>query len=471
MIRAEEVAAILKEAEDSGVAPQPVTDQPEEFLSAFYSAWVKNGGKHRGKNRNSIRKMISFLSGTSEVKSLHPKLKGRTKVKRKDAAAMIGLFLEKWELQQHGDPQTLTSLYVPFESSDIERLRSTLIEAMFPQGSAASRKGIALSLEDSGARGRPVSYDLYRDMLEENNALIVVSRHRIVQRHRTFDSTLQMFWPILKSYTEIMDEQKCRYIIWILDIGTRNVQDPGSWQDYSNVQLLKSQLEAFSSFESYNDTEHYLDSHDDSEDDLYRLFASSSKTERMKYWSILNQYASIIVTNLRDDEIIHLFPEEVTKQSHPRFRSYGLTSEHLLPRLLPVRWSNIPHISNAEKDDLSDATFTVTLKLGDSEDRHRPSVQYSMLALDSKDTRPQEAKSKESPVRQIELPHPGQEFDDAYRLAYHATRYRLKGDKIKREDERSLGGNSINYLRQIGFEVLSIQKFFQLFRYSTNIHE
>ncbi len=145
--RVEKITAALNEIEEKGSFPDCVTETPGAFLWEFYKAWVAHGGLDGGKNRNSIRRMRDvWLTGDTEVKSLHPKLTGRIRISKNDAKSLMSLFLGRWKFVgvKEGGWVLTPDGYAPFQCRDCRKLCDMLADAMYPEGSEQARGGLLL---------------------------------------------------------------------------------------------------------------------------------------------------------------------------------------------------------------------------------------------------------------------------------------------------------------------------------------
>ena len=145
-----------------------VVETPGAFLWEFYKAWVDNGGRDGGKNRNSIRRMRDvWLTGNSEVKSLHPKLTGKVRISKDDAKSLMSLFLGRWKFVgvKEGDWVLTPDGYAPFPCRDCASLCDQLANAMYPEGSSQARIGLALP-----ERAGDTTLGRHAEQLGESNA-------------------------------------------------------------------------------------------------------------------------------------------------------------------------------------------------------------------------------------------------------------------------------------------------------------
>jgi hypothetical protein len=131
LARSEKIAAALAQIDRGEDPPDCVTETPGAFLWEVYKVWLDQGGQDGGKNRNSIRRMRdTWLTGKHEVKSLHPKLSGRVRLSRRDAEALIWLFLTKWHYEP-GDSHADEEGYIAFPSKEITELQRAVIAVIF----------------------------------------------------------------------------------------------------------------------------------------------------------------------------------------------------------------------------------------------------------------------------------------------------------------------------------------------------
>src|SRR5215467_3559080 len=80
-------------------------EAPAEFVRDLAQRWKEKGGTVAGKPRHSDRYLDDLLRWQSTpIRSLTPKLVGRTNLKAADAETLVRLFLSHWEYV--GDPNS-----------------------------------------------------------------------------------------------------------------------------------------------------------------------------------------------------------------------------------------------------------------------------------------------------------------------------------------------------------------------------
>ncbi len=468
MVSSVDVEAALHEIDQSGRVPGWIRDDPGGFLSDLYALWVANGGRVSGKNRNSIRNLMAWLGPTSQVKSLPQKLRGAVKLKETDATVLVHEFLKRWKPLEAraGHVGTADTGYQPFPSEERALLVDNLIRAMYAPDREGANRHIQLRetrAQRANLSDEIVSPEVYKRMLAGADALVVFSRHRSVASESFLAQAMEGFWQILRGFSDVLKEdERQRTIIWVLNIGNRQVEDKNAWRDFINVEILKAQLEAFAHFDSQEDLRD--NSEDNSGEDFADLLDNRIRKKiempsaeyRIDRWKRLIENSVLIIEHLRDEEINTLFPEEMKEDKAERVKDIGVFAEHLLPHALPPAWTNITRLYRDEMKSVSDATFAAMLHLPKSKDETSPRVEYYAYA-------PLHRGPTRGRIMQVPLAPPGEAYDDAFHLAYLSARYRLKDRFGNASKKKASGRTAVRYLRKLGFEVLTVPDLFRLF--------
>jgi len=452
----------LEETDRTGRAPMLIRENPGQFLRDMYEVWHHQGGKEGGRWRNSIRKMRDeWLVGRQSVPSLHPKLMGRVKVTHSNARALVGLFLERWRYGEGGD--ALTSMtsdgYVRFPAFDTRKLRDGLVEGIMKQ--IAPRQGLALPLQvderDSVKETERRWVDVEK-VMHECDALITLSRHKIAVGASPWQ-TIRSVWHMLNHLFE-HDQSKGfpdRLFVWVIDLGSREVEQPEAFEEYFNAGLLALQLASFANFDTTKGYEG-----EGRPQLLSRLtIRESIRRDELRRW--LAERAVIVVQNLRLEEINFADTEEEKRLSTVRLKDIGVTAEHVLPSATPRAWGReLRHLYGREIA-AADATFTVFMRQSGWRvgDKSYPIRYFAHTPL--RPTRNGGATSQapaEWITRSEELMAPDANYDDAVRLLYWASRYRLGRDD---SETSTVGWQALAYLRKIGFRVLTLPAFLRIF--------
>ena len=453
---------LLTEIDRTGNAPAETKDRPGEFFRKLYEAWYENGGKAGGKARNSIRRMRNeWLVNEKHVRSLHPKLTGQVKFDRQDGRTLIELFLSRWEYvgSKRKDDAVTADGYVPFVSPDLERLVETLLDAIYGKDDQDDATILlpTIGTEDVEApTSVQASVKDYFSFIREADALITISSRRTILG-KTPVQGMRNWWQSIE-YLSQDDQTKDNLFIWIIDLGSRQVEDEGAFAEYLNAGSLALHFSAFARFSS----EHDQDDFDHANvGPMGRRLSLPDDRKRLERWQWFKAHSAVVIRKRDDISIAAIYREEDALLDSLRLKGLGLNAEHVLPRTVPSNWaSRLEKFFGHFIGDLANASLAVAYK------REKYSQKRNVLYLATSDPSSVDDEMDNDARKEIvaptldivELPSPGNQYDDAYRLVYLASRYRL-----------SKGGNSGDeklataYLHQLGFEVLEVEDFIKLF--------
>ncbi len=235
--------ALIKISERVELSGDPRSD-PARFVRDVHKRWKDEGGKVGGKPRHSDRFLENCLSEQRvPVRSLTPKLVGKTRIQPDDAEALMRVFLSKWPVlgANGGDIE-----YKPFLSNKeidavtahsrelIEANETPLSAVVSPQESSQSLPG-----EDIGG--------LITRFFEEADALITISpEHTLITQPKT---ELIGFRNLMNGLMAIeRRDKKARPLIWVLDLGDQLFEDLDARRKYLNVQTLIGRFKALKRF-------------------------------------------------------------------------------------------------------------------------------------------------------------------------------------------------------------------------------
>ena len=480
--RVEKITAALTEIEQSGSMPDCVTETPGAFLWEFYKAWVDNGGQDGGKNRNSIRRMRDhWLTDDTEVKSLHPKLTGRIRISKDDAKSLVSLFLGRWKFVgvKEGDWVLTSDGYAPFQCRDCKKLCDTLADAMYPVGSKQARIGLQLPVHTSDVRFEEIQTDwsTVASLYRASDAIINFSRRRS-SLGASHPETTKFFWHMFRDFYETMEDHNPIFI-WIIDIGSRQVEDEEAWAEFFNFEMLKAQFRSFATFDSIDDEESSDIERDIESDEnvhksgIHDAFLHSLKipeqSHREKRWKWLCDHTVIIIQNLRKEEFDHLYRDEDVDKI--RVKDIGVTAENILPKMLPHHWARhrqLRELYGQNIDNVANATLTAFFKLEGWNDQQAKSktaanLRYFAHALTSRNISPEKTDVRPMTVSK-EIDSPGEFYDEAFRIVYWAARHRLERRKLEQQDVNDVWAIAIAYLKNQGFQVLRLHEFLEVHR-------
>ncbi len=482
--RIDRITATLAGIDSGDVLPDCVIETPGLFLLEFYKAWVENGGQDGGKNRNSIRRMRDrWLINDSEVKSLHPKLTGRIRISKSDARSLMGLFLGRWKFVsvKEGDWGLTPDGYAPFPCEDCQKLCDRLVDVMYPEGGELALHGLLLPVKASGddLGDLHAEWANVAKVYRESDCIINFSRHRVALGE-TPPETMRLFWHLFENFYETMEERN-QIFIWIIDIGSRQVEDEEAWAEFFNFEMLKAQFRAFATFDAAGDADDSgaenapkkpaKDQRSSIHDAFLRSLTIPERTHREKRWNWLCDHTVIMIQNLRKEEFNQLYKEQDEGIDDIRLKDIGVTAENILPKMLPPAWARDRHLKDlygANLETVTEATLTAFLKQDGWKSEEVPSkqsgvdVRYFAHALTHRQasaTNPDLAATANS----RELDSPGDVYDEAFRIVYWAARHRL----VSGSEGGGRNGDwaiAVAYLNNQGFRTLRLSDFLAIHR-------
>ena len=293
------------------------------------------------------------------------------------------------------------------------------------------------------------------DLTETSDAILTISRKRTFIDQSNADSCKGM-WHLLNRLRNVepSNEDERFTFIWSLDFGPRIVEEQGAFDTFANVAQLAFQFHCVKKFDTIYDHDHQgmtgLSSR-------ARIFEPDKRKNR---WDWFVNRTVIIAMNLRREEFEDLYQEDDASLRSMRISDIGISSEHVLPSITPPLWSS--HLKEFHDDDVevSDATFTVFLSKKDDSIHESNSHRLRYLAHIALSDEEMNAVGGRWTAKSIELPSPGQSYDEAIGLMYLAARYRLGKCTPTEVDD---GLTAVAYLRKFGFQVLRLPDFLRTF--------
>ncbi len=221
-----------------------IENDPMGFVRDVHRQWKEEGRKSSGKPRHSDRFLDTCLreQGTL-VRSLTPKLVGKTNIQPKDAEALLKVFLSRWPVI--GDSEAEIEYKPLLEDTEIELVADYAASQIGVGDSPVS----ATEPEDTkealpGSEIGAVITGFY----EEADAVITVSpEHTLISKPK---NELIGFRNLMDSFMTIeRRDKKPRPLIWVLDLGDQRYEDLDARRKYLNVQSLMSRFKALKAFE------------------------------------------------------------------------------------------------------------------------------------------------------------------------------------------------------------------------------
>ncbi|MEM9155898.1 MAG: hypothetical protein AAGB13_12840 [Cyanobacteria bacterium P01_F01_bin.33] len=443
-------------------AQTSVQESPGLFLRKIYDIWVENGGKIDGRyNRNSLTKLSKLLGEKKRVRSLHPKLAGHVRVPKSDAHSLISIFLANWKYSalQSGDPEEAGGKYIQFPTNDLDRLVSVLTRTLFENED--SGKGILLPntyLLRVPEEEVESAIELSRH-IPASSVAITISRQKIILGH-DIQWTMKTFWHLFHNSYSNEDSREHFMPIWIVDLGSRIVEDRESFRNFHNVGFLAMSFVALATFSSAGEKKGSMS--------VYRQMNVDGMEKQKDFWRWFSRRSVIFVQNLQDHEFLDYFSNDRKKLRNKRFSNIGITAEQILPTSIPAKWTKkIRDLYGKDCKDLNDTTLLVQISGTRNEQTDNVAVRYYAYSQTGVEDQDQlDAKS----FRNAELTTPGDHYDEAMMMIHRAARYALY-DEFKEIDITEDDTISYSYLASIGFEPLTLRNFVQIFWSSIDILE
>ena len=456
----DDVSTLLAKVE-LGEVPREVADQPGEFLRKFYSAWYENGGKVAGRPRNSIRRMRNeWLVGEARIRSLHPKLTGQVKLSRSDCHKLITLFLARWRYvgSRRKDDIVTEDGYIPFSNTGNDKITKILISAIFDHTEKEVDDRILLPTSkadeiESDANAQKILKS-FKPRIGESDALITVSSRKTVLGPSPTEG-LRLLWHLLEDFSE--DELFSNTLfIWIIDIGTRQVEDEGSFDDFYNAGSLALHFSAFANFNSAHDQQMPA-----AFGPIGKLLSKPDDKARLDRWRWLREHGVVVVRTRGHPEIESLYQEEDEIFSEIRLQKIDVNTEHVLPRIPPSNWVKKLHkLYGTAVHDLAEATLSILYKQELWHEKDHDLLYYAHSSLSQAAAKRIDIDVDDWLLDTETMPSPGKNYDDAFRSVFLAAVRRLSNDHASVGDEATFAAA---YLKDIGFQVVRIEDYIKIF--------
>lgn len=406
---------------------KPMTDpseNPTAFICDVHKRWRSGGGKVEGKPRHSDRYLDDRLKEAgSPVRSLTPKLNGRTRMKPKEGAVLIHFFLSQWP---EGDDE-LVSYKALLPQTDIQAVSkyvATLLDTRAREAALRSSNVAPQATDSETDRlpGEPIP-DAIERHFRECDALITVSPEQVL--HSAGPGTAFV------GFRDLMDalhgvetrDHKYRPLIWVLDIGTLNMDDLSARKKFMNVQNLMIWFKAL------------------------KRFDDRKAKER---WNWLLERAVIVLL-----DSYYGGEEEAQSAKRPEFQSHHISLSNINPD-----WAVSPNFralygSNFERIDTR--SFSVFYKKS-GKWSFRPEENVDLIYYGYGSFR--QEKTKEDYGRGLELPRLPGRYADAARATCAAAAQVLDLPPFSK-DPADAGDVAIQQLGFLGYRVLRLDEFLE----------
>jgi hypothetical protein len=404
------VEAVLRRIGKS-VRTNPRAVDLTSFVLALGRLWKERGGTVAGKLRHSDRHLNELLKqqGTI-VKSLTPKLAGKTKLKRDDASALLRLFLSHWNYVSSSESGIQSEAYNGISNTEFEEVYRH-IEDRFSEGEENGK--VELDSPEPPSKASIDTAKLIPDQFKDADALFTISTEQtLIVPSRPlvgFKDLLNALFAI-----DSADDRE-RILVWILDLGAQDFADPQASSRFLNVEALASRFRAL------------------------KVFQEQIAEAR---WNWLQSRAFFVLHNPRVSG--HQFAEL------PAF-----TTHHFLFDGVPISWaksSEFRTLYGNQLERLDERIYTIFLDKFAGDTSGRGNLRYfghAQVMSDGKDERQ---------VQGLQLPPPGHDYEIAFGTVYAAATYALHIDanltKLSIDGKQATGA-----LGRLGFSLLGLDDF------------
>jgi hypothetical protein len=402
---------------------------PAQFVLDLAHIWKGRGGTVAGKPRHSDRYLDDLLRGLgTPVKSLTPKLAGRTHLRPADAGTLVQLFLSHWDYVE--DSNSSDTGAAPSRSYKPMLSERAIEEVCGYIENRMSAVGLESQSEVEEAIGSALpgqdTFELITAEFQKSVALFTVGagQTHLVPRPELALIGFRDVIDRLRALDE-PDRQR-RILIWTLDLGRQDIEDPESGLRFINVQALITRFKAL------------------------QLFKEAETEAR---WNWLQSRTIIVLHDTRSGR-----PDVPWL---PRFDPH-----HVLFSAIPPRWAGSPEFQTLYGTErLHETTYTIFLRnsaesavaRGELSNEQNYELRYfghALLKFDERD----------SPQRRgLQLNAPGRSYVEALGTVFGAAA-RILG-LPSTSGELTIDGMRINLahatekLRHHGFLLLRLDEF------------
>jgi len=218
--------------------------EPTAFLLGLHRLWKDGGGKLAGKPRHSDRYLDDALKeqGTP-VRSLTPKLIGKTRITPTDGRVLARYFLSNWPGAESSDGEVG---YEPILSqADIDALADAVEAALGlpPTAPAMITAALPEAPADEWLPGEP-NAQLIERFFKDCEAVVTVAPEQVFVAAGP-KTELIGFRGLMDLLRRVeAEDRKKRPLIWVLDLGGPTMDDLATRRYYLNVQQLMIRFKA-----------------------------------------------------------------------------------------------------------------------------------------------------------------------------------------------------------------------------------
>ncbi len=397
------------------------TVRPAQYVRELHRQWKIEGGKQGGKPRHSERFLEDKLKEqNTPIRSLTPKLNGKTVIKAHDGAVLVQYCLSNWPTKE-GDGIK----YINLLDQDETKIVSDFIEESI-ENSTHITMAVMTPIEfDETLPGRPVP-EVITQQFYDSDAMVIVSPENtfITIKPKTeligFRDLINQLWAIERS------DHRPRPLIWVLDLGDLRFEELRARMKFLNVQALLTRFRALKLF-------------DDRDSD--------------KRWHWLQSRAVIILLNtVKNDEydiFLNSIPQEIghNRPKRPTFIAHNVS---LSPT--PSEW--LPSIEfralyGSDLSRIEQRSFSIFYK--PSEECDLKYFAHSSFIVDKDKDRFE--------GRSLELPALSMRYANGFRAICAAAEHILGLNHQTGTHPTINGADAVQQLKYLSYEILTIPEF------------
>jgi hypothetical protein len=409
-------------------------EAPVDFVRELARSWKAMGGFLSGKPRHSHRYLDELLrlQGT-HIRSLTPKLVGRTNLRPTDAGILVRLFLSYWRYignSNVGESVALSSdVYEPMLPAAEVGEVSAFVAEQIAVREGETRTAAGESDSAGAIASSPVGQDtieLIASEFEESIAFFTAAIGSAVLTPSDetalvgFRRLMDWLWTIERS------DRRGRIPIWMVDLGRQVFDDPESRKRFMHVQQLIARFKALVLFK---------------DDDT---------------WSWLQSRAIIVLHDIRSGQ---------RDASHlPAFDPH-----HVLFSAIPPKWAGSRHFIELYGREPSQANYSIFLRPPAQFHERKGGPDQSAIAGQSYTLRYfghalfKTGENSDPDMRGLSLEAPGWSYVEALGTVFVAARQVLGLPEISTElviDGIKIDpDHAIEKLRHHGFRLLRLDQF------------
>ena len=410
------------------------------LVRAFYDRWVELGGTNDGHRVRSVKRMRAWLGKDNQIRSLEPKLSGKTNLKREDATKLFRLFLSKWHRgNKLGNEK-------PYVDGDLDPMLERLLNAFYPANDQNRTNKFLLpdkknaneqSTQEPQNNALREGITVLEELFEESDAVITVSRTRTVS---DVPDAIKRFQELMDRFREIDgSDNRQRILMWIVDIGRRTSDDPKALLALRNLDALAFQ---------------------------FRAIALADHPERIERWRWLEKSAVILVGSIKRNEMVRFYEKVGFSISQTDMTMPWVYTNLLLLSETPDEWAKAQELRllyGQELERLEERAFSIHANRSGWNDSRTQKLRYIGFEPPMDD---KFAINSEAPRHAIELPSPSRRHDEAFEQAYAAACYRMQVNLESFDD--CFPAQSFGHLMHYNFIVLKLNEFLNITQFLTH---